>query len=118
MAQKVGDEADGPLKYCAARSVLVSRSPMNRQICVDCSASPPDMGNGHTTLASDSPSSGWRLSKTQQQDGTNSVVWRCPECWLAHRPPRPIETPRPSAWTALRQRSAPVFKWFGLRRDT
>jgi hypothetical protein len=116
MAQKVGDEAVGPLKFRAARSVSVSRSPMTRQICVDCSASPPDMGDGHTTLASASPSSGWRLSKTQEPDGTNSVVWRCPECWLAHRPPR-IEIPRPSAWMALRRRSAPVLKWFGLRRE-
>ena len=43
------------------------------------------MGKGHTTLASDSPSSGWRLSRVKTPDGKDSVVWRCLTCWRKHK---------------------------------
>lgn len=58
---------------------------MQRQICVGCNASPPDMGKGHTTLASASPSSGWRLSRIKAADGSDSVVWRCLACWRKYK---------------------------------
>jgi hypothetical protein len=70
---------------------------MERQICVGCHASPPDMGKGTTTLAS--PREGWRLSRVKCQDGSDSVAWRCPKCWNKYK----AETKRDS--TALQAAS-------------
>jgi hypothetical protein len=58
---------------------------MHRPICADCNAASPDLGNGFTTIASASPSTGWRLSRLHHPDGSQTVVWRCPACFRKNR---------------------------------
>jgi hypothetical protein len=58
---------------------------MHRPLCVDCHAVSPDLGDGFTTLASASPATGWRLSRSRHADGSQTVVWRCPVCFRKSR---------------------------------
>jgi hypothetical protein len=61
-----------------------------RETCVRCGKEAPETDTNYTLI---SARFGWRLSRATQQDGSVSLEWRCPECWLAFkqsRPARPV----------------------------
>ncbi len=55
---------------------------MDRNKCVGCAKLSPEVESEFTLVG---PQVGWRISRTQSDDGLYVIEWRCPDCWKRFR---------------------------------
>jgi hypothetical protein len=49
--------------------------------CFACNTPAPENSSDYTLIGS----KGWRLARRPLPDGTVSIEWRCPSCWVTYK---------------------------------
>ena len=55
-------------------------------VCVSCGAKVPPLDDESALI---SMKYGWRLTRRVERDGTATLEWRCPKCWVEFRDKKP-----------------------------
>jgi len=59
--------------------------------CVDCGTRVPPQDDESALI---SMKYGWRLTRRLEEDGSSTLEWRCPRCWIVYRQKRDASEPR------------------------